>query len=144
MGVLRRRSRVGDTAKVAAAQLERGLHDVLDAVTGTAEDLADRAATQVGATVTAARRDLADRIDPAPVPRRGLRLIVLGLLVTTVSAVVWALLARRSAAAPPHGSPEHLPSTVAADNLAETPAEDAAADEPPVTGLTGDPESGPS
>jgi hypothetical protein len=142
MGVLRRRSRVGDTAKVTAAQLERGLHDVLDAVTGTAEDLADRAATQVGARVTAARRDLADRIDPAPVPRRGLRLIVLGLLVTTVSAVVWGLLARRSAAAPPHGSPEHLPSTVAAD---ETPAEDAAAaDEPPVTGLTGDPESGPS
>lgn len=136
MGVLGRRSRVGDTAKVTAAQLERGLHDVLDAVTEAAEDLADRAATQVGSTVTAARRDLADRIDPAPVPRRGLRLIVLGLLVTTVSAVVWALLARRSAATPPHGSPEHLPSTAL--------AEEATADGPPVTGLSGDPESGPS
>jgi hypothetical protein len=142
MGVLRRRSRVGDTAKVATARLERGVHDVLDAVTEAAEDLADRATTQVGSTVTAARRDLADRIDPAPVPRRGLRLIVLGLLVTTVSAVVWALLARRSPATPPPGCPEHLPSTAATD---EAPAGDAAAtDEPPVTGLTGDPESGPS
>ena len=108
MGVLGRRSRVGDTADVAVAQLKRGAHDVLDAVVEAAEDLADRAGAQVGAQVTAARRDLADRIDPAPVPRRGLRLLVLGLLVTTVSAVVWAVLARRAPAAPPHGAPEHL------------------------------------
>ena len=110
MGVLGRRSRVGDSADVAAARLKRGAHDVLDAVTAAAEELADRAATQVGATVTAARRDLADRIDPDPVPRRGLRLLVLGLLVTTVSAVVWAVLARRPLATPPLAGPEHVPS----------------------------------
>jgi hypothetical protein len=138
MGVLGRRSRVGDSADVAAARLKRSAHDVLDAVTEAAEELADRAATQVGARVTAARRDLADRIDPDPVPRRGLRLLVLGLLVTTVSAVVWAVLARRPLATPPHGGPEHVPS------VGEDPAGDAAADEPPVTSLTGDPESGPT
>ena len=143
MGVLARRSRVGDTADVAVAQLKRGAPDVLDAVVEAAEDLADRAGAQVGAQVTAVRRDLADRIDPAPVPRRGLRLLVLGLLVTTVSAVVWAVLARRAPAAP-HGSPEHLPSTVATEGLADGAAEDAATDGSPVTGLTGDPESGPS
>lgn len=138
MGVLGRRSRVGDSADVAAARLKRGAHDVLDAVTEAAEELADRAATQVGATVTAARRDLAHRIDPDPVPRRGLRLLVLGLLVTTVSAVVWAVLARRPHTTPPHGGPEHVPP--ATDGSAGV----AAGDEPPVTSLTGDPESGPT
>jgi hypothetical protein len=148
MGVLGRRSRVGDTVDVTAARLKKGAHDVLDAVTEAAEDLAERAGAQVGATVTAARRDLADRIDPAPVPRRGLRLLVLGLLVTTVSAVVWAVLARRAPAATPHASPEHLPSTVEVETTADESSADetdvAATDEPPVAGLTGDPESKPS
>ena len=107
MGVLGRRSRVGDTADVTVARLRRGAHDVLEAVSDAAEDLGDRVGTQV----TAVRRDLADRIDPDPVPRRGLRLLVLGLAVTTVSAVVWAVLSRRSASSVPHGAPEHLPST---------------------------------
>jgi hypothetical protein len=146
MGVLGRRSRVGDTVDVTAARLKTGAHDVLDAVTEVAEDLADRTGAQVGATVTAARRDLADRIDPAPVPRRGLRLLVVGLLLTTVSAVVWAVLARRPLATPPHGGPEHLPSTAAEESgTDEGPAEDVVAtDGSPVTGLTGDPEAKPS
>ena len=139
MGVLGRRSRVGDTADVAVAQLKRGAHDVLDAVVEAAEEFADRAGAQVGATVTAARTDLADRIDPAPVPRRGLRLLVVGLAVTTVSAVVWAVLARRPLATLPHGGPEHLPPVASGSSPDE--AADGGTGEPPVTGLTGDPES---
>jgi hypothetical protein len=116
---------------------------VLDAVTEAAEELADRAATQVGATVTAARRDLADRIDPDPVPRRGLRLLVLGLLVTTVSAVVWAVLARRPLATPPQGGSEHVPS------VGEGPAGDPArpggapVSAPPARSARGTPRSRP-
>jgi hypothetical protein len=145
MGVLGRRSRASDTADVAVARLRRGAHDVFDTVTDAAGELGD----QVAAQVTAARRDLADRIDPDPVPRRGLRLLVLGLLVTTVSAVVWAVLARRTEAAwtdatATHGAPEHLPSTADPDDAmpAETTTETTAeTDEPPATGLTGDPEA---
>jgi hypothetical protein len=136
MGVRRRRSRVGDTADVAVARLKRGAHDVLDTVADAAE-----------ARVTAARRDLADRIDPAPVPRRGLRLLSLGLLVKTVSAVVWAVLERRSPQTTPQpttlrGGPEHLPSTAPTDG-ADTDGEAAptASDDEPVAGLTGDPEA---
>jgi hypothetical protein len=138
MGLLGRRSRVGDTADVAVAQLRRGAHDVLDAVTGAVGDVAAELGDRVGTQVTAARRDLADRIDPAPVPRRGLRLLVLGLLVTTVSAVVWAVLARRPQPAP-QSSPEHLPSTVAAAGDDSTSS--SATDGLPTSGLTGDPES---
>jgi hypothetical protein len=124
------------------ARLRRGAHDVLDTVVDAAGGLGDQVTTQV----TAARRDLADRIDPDPVPRRGLRLLVLGLLVTTVSAVVWAVLARRgtnpwteAVTAPPHGRPEHVPSTGPADGA--TPAGPAPEpDETSASGLTGDPE----
>jgi hypothetical protein len=142
MGALGRRSRASDTADVAVARLRRGAHDVLDTVAEAAGGLGD----QVTAQVTAARRDLADRIDPDPVPRRGLRLLVLGLLVTTVSAVVWAVLARRgtdpwtaAVASAPHGGPEHVPSTGPADETtSDAPA--AVPDEAPASGLTGDPE----
>lgn len=134
MVALRSRSRVGDSVDVAAARLRRGAHDVLDAVAQAAGDVQ----TQATAQVTAARRDLADRIDPAPVPRRGLRLLVIGLLLTTVSAVVWAVLARRPLASATHGAPEHLPSPVADDTAAPTSTDDSAE---PVHGLTGDPES---
>ena len=131
MGVRRRRSRVGDTADVAVARLRRGAHDVLDTVADAAE-----------ARVTAARRDLADRIDPAPVPRRGLRLLSLGLLVTTVSAVVWAVLERRSPQTTPQtvlrGGPEHLPSTAPTDGaVTDSEAAPSASDDEPVAGLTG-------
>ena len=130
MGVRRRRSRLGDTADVTAARLRRGAHDVLDTVTET-----------TGAQITAVRRDLADRIDPAPVPRRGLRLLVLGLFLTTVSAVVWAVLERRApGTTAPHGGPEHLPP--AADTEGAGPAVTSGADGEPAPGLTGDPEAG--
>jgi hypothetical protein len=139
MGVRRKHSRVGDTVDVAAARLKRGAHDVLDVVAHAADDVS----TQAAAQVTAARRGLADRIDPEPVPRRGLRLLVAGLLLTTVSAVIWAVLAQRSATPTrPHGGPEHLPSTAADDDQPAT-ASTATADDSdePVHGLTGDPES---
>ena len=118
------------------------LDSVSEAVSSVAEDLGDRVGTQV----TAVRRDLADRIDPAPVPRRGLRLLVLGLLVTTVSAVVWAGLSRRATPAPTlqHGSPEHLPPTALDDDLVAVEGveiDTVDADEPPSAGLTGDPEA---
>lgn len=139
MGARRNRSRVGDNLDVAATRLKRGAHDVLDVVAHVADD----ASTQAVAQVTAARKVLADRIDPEPVPRRGLRLLVVGLLLTTVSAVVWAVLARRSVApARPNGGPEHLPSTVTDDDApvraTASPDADGAAE---VHGLTGDPEA---
>lgn len=128
---------MGDTVDVAAARLKRGAHDVLDVVAQAADDVS----TQAAAQVTAARRELADRIDPQPVPRRGLRLLVVGLLVTTVSAVVWAVLARRPAAPSPHGGPEHLPSTVTDDDEPAATASSPDGAEEPVHGLTGDPEA---
>jgi hypothetical protein len=142
MGLVGRRSRTADTADVAVAQLRRGAHDVLDTVTGAVATAAEELGDRVGAQVTAARRDLADIVDPAPVPRRKLRLLVLGLLATTVSAVVWAVLVRRPLTGPPHGSPEHVPSTVAAQESGdESVRDDGATDDAPPAGLTGDPDS---
>jgi hypothetical protein len=46
----------------------------------------------------AARTQLADRIDPEPAPRRLRRRVLwIGLFTATVSAVAWAVLARRPA-----------------------------------------------
>ena len=132
---------MGDTVDVAAARLKRGAHDVLDVVAHAADDVS----TQAAAQVTAARRGLADRIDPEPVPRRGLRLLVAGLLLTTGSAVIWAVLAQRGATrSRPHGGPEHLPSTVTDDDRPGTAPTGTSDDsDEPVHGLTGDPESRP-
>ena len=49
----------------------------------------------LAARVKDARRELADRIDPTPAPKRRRRVLRFGLLTTLVGVIAWVVLARR-------------------------------------------------
>ena len=81
------RHEIGAGARRASGQVRHRMETVLG-------ELPD-----VSAQVDRVRRDLAARIEPAPRRRRP-RILVVGLLLTAVGAVVWALLERRAAPTP--------------------------------------------
>ncbi len=79
-------------------RVESAIDDAVESVGGAAMRLTDEARDQFVEKVTKARRELADRIDPDPVPRRLRRWLLLGGLacgVAAAAAVVAGRLTRR-------------------------------------------------
>lgn len=114
---------IGATGRRVSGQVRRRMEAVLDELPG------------VSARVDRARRDLAARIEPAPRRRRP-RILVIGLLVTAVGAVVWALLERRAAADRDRTPPAPVPDERA---VRTTPPGGAVATDPTTSAAGGAP-----
>ncbi|WP_214369318.1 hypothetical protein [Pseudonocardia sp. H11422] len=79
-----------NAAKTLARTRERA-----DSTMGSIGDVVDTVADAAPEFTRQARELLAERIDPDRGPRRRRRWLLAGLVVTAVSAVVWAVLSRR-------------------------------------------------
>jgi hypothetical protein len=119
-----KRRKAADTPLVAAAdtvsRFGEGLRSQVDDldIPGKLDEL------DLAARLKDARRELADRIDPAPAPKRRRRLLRFGLLTALVGAVAWVVLARRpeeldplpTTATPPVAPPSVPPAETTSSN----------------------------
>ncbi|NMI00522.1 hypothetical protein [Pseudonocardia acidicola] len=72
-----------------------GARRLSDGVRDTLSEVVPELSGEIKDGVRQARRELAGRLDPDGRPRRRRRWLLAGLVVTAVSALVWAVLSRR-------------------------------------------------
>ncbi|MHA6791919.1 hypothetical protein ACVGVM_00105 [Pseudonocardia bannensis] len=104
-----------NTVADAVPELSRQARDLL-AESGEQLDRARREVHErlpdLSKGLTQARRELAGRIDPDPVPRRRPRWLLAGVVVTAVSGVVWTVLSRRPQQVEPQSTSDRpIPAT---------------------------------